>query len=215
MQLVAHAALQRLIDHLVLLHPSFALELCGDYVGGVGLIDDAARSVSLALKRPGNALVLIGATEGHLGASLYLREIAGSEDGAPPPVDLTAERRHGDFVRGEIGAGGIAACHDLGDGGLRLAVAEMAMAGDIGAEITLPPGIPPHAAAFGEDQARYILETTDGAGVIAQANALGIPALLVGHVGGDALTVTRVGAISTQELKRIHEAWLPEFMAAP
>jgi phosphoribosylformylglycinamidine synthase len=184
-------------------------------VGGVGLIDDAARSVSLALKRPGNALVLIGATEGHLGASLYLREIAGSEDGAPPPVDLAAERRHGDFVRGEIGAGRIASCHDLGDGGLLLAVAEMAMAGDIGAEITLPPGISPHAAAFGEDQARYILETADGAGVIAQANALGIPALLVGHVGGDALTVARVGAISTKELKRIHEAWLPEFMATP
>jgi phosphoribosylformylglycinamidine synthase subunit PurL len=184
-------------------------------VGGVGLIDDAVHSVSLALKRPGNALVLIGATKGHLGASLYLREIAGSEDGAPPPVDLAAERRHGDFVRGEIAAGRIAACHDLGDGGLLVALAEMAMAGDIGAEITLPPGLSPHAAAFGEDQGRYILETADGAGIVARANAAGIPALLMGRVGGDALTVARVGAISTQELKRIHEAWLPEFMASP
>src|SRR5579862_4567434 len=101
-------------------------------VGGVGLIDDVSRVIDLALKRDGNAVILIGDTLGHLGASLYLREIEGQEAGSPPPVDLDAERRNGDFLRGQIAEGQIAACHDLGDGGLLLAIAEMAMAGGRG-----------------------------------------------------------------------------------
>ncbi len=116
-------------------------------VGGVGLIADVRKSVSLGLKRAGESLVLIGETRGHLGASIYLREIAGREAGAPPPVDLAAERRNGDFVRTQIQAGLVSACHDISDGGLLVAVAEMAMAGTVGATITLPAG-PPDAAAF-------------------------------------------------------------------
>ena len=99
-------------------------------IGGVGLIADAAKAVDLALKRDGNALILIGDTSGHLGASLYLREIEGREDGPPPPVDLAAERRNGDFVRGLIERRLVAACHDVSDGGLLVAIAEMAMAGE-------------------------------------------------------------------------------------
>src|SRR5579862_1882918 len=106
-------------------------------IGGVGLIADARRAVDLALKAEGNALILVGDTDksngGHLGASLYLREIEGREAGPPPPVDLAAERRNGDFVRGLIEAGHVAACHDISDGGLLVALAEMAMAGGRGA----------------------------------------------------------------------------------
>src|SRR5439155_22336393 len=111
-------------------------------------------AVDLALKRDGNALILIGETPGHLGASLYLREIEGREDGPPPPVDLAAERRNGDFVRGQIAAGQVAACHDLSDGGLLVAITEMAMAGGHGVMLDpFPPGLPAHAWLFGEDQA--------------------------------------------------------------
>src|SRR5579863_4785433 len=85
-------------------------------IGGVGLIADARRAVDLALKEDGDALILVGDTAGHLGASLYLREIEGREAGAPPPVDLAAERRHGDFVRAMIEQGLVAACHDVSDG---------------------------------------------------------------------------------------------------
>src|SRR5580658_8112850 len=86
-------------------------------IGGVGLIADASEAVDLALKQDGNALILIGETRGHLGASLYLREIEGREDGAPPPIDLAAERAHGDFVGQMIAEGAVAACHDISDGG--------------------------------------------------------------------------------------------------
>src|SRR5213076_364261 len=82
-------------------------------IGGVGLIADAAKTIDLALKQEGNALYLVGETKGHLGASLYLREIEGREEGPPPPVDLAAERRNGDLVRGQIAAGQVAACHDI------------------------------------------------------------------------------------------------------
>jgi phosphoribosylformylglycinamidine synthase len=184
-------------------------------IGGVGLIADAANAVDLALKSDGNALILIGETpgplEGHLGASLYLREIEGREDGAPPPVDLAAERRHGDFVRGQIAAGHVAACHDIADGGLLIAVAEMAMAGDKGVTLdALPAG---NAGLFGEDQARYLIETAASDAVLAAAKNASIYAQRIGRVHGAALTLPGGNAISVQELKAANEAWLPAYMA--
>ncbi|HEY8874583.1 MAG TPA: AIR synthase-related protein [Stellaceae bacterium] len=227
-------------------------------IGGVGLIADAHRAVDLALKEGGNALILIGDTAGHLGCSLYLREIEDREAGPPPPVDLAAERNNGDFVRGQIAAGRVAACHDLGDGGLLVALAEMAMAGDRGATLDAPPhsphpnpplpgldpGIagegadappllsdpPPQAGEggvgadlsrqawlFGEDQGRYLLETSDPDALLREAASRGIPAQRIGRVaeegGGAALTLPGGGAISIAELKAANEAWLPGYMA--
>jgi phosphoribosylformylglycinamidine synthase II len=183
-------------------------------IGGVGLIADAARAVDLALKRDGNALILIGDTAGHLGASLYLREIEGREDGPPPPVDLSAERRNGDFVHGQIAAGHVAACHDISDGGLLVAIAEMAMAGGHGVALdAAPTGLPAHAWLFGEDQARYLVETGDPAALLAAAKSMSIYAERIGTVGGGELTLSGAGAISVAELKAANEAWLPDYMA--
>jgi len=186
-------------------------------IGGVGLLEDAATSIGLAFKPVSQTIILIGDTKGHLGASLYLREICEREEGAPPPVDLEAERRNGDFVRAQITAGRVGACHDLSDGGLLVALAEMVMAGGIGAEIALPPlgaDLPPHGFLFGEDQARYVLTTGAPEAVLEAAAAAGVPALRLGTTGGTALTVHGAGAISSAELRRINEAWLPSFMAA-
>jgi phosphoribosylformylglycinamidine synthase subunit PurL len=183
-------------------------------VGGVGLIADARAAVDLALKRDGDALILIGATGGHLGCSLYLREIEGREAGPPPEVDLAAERRNGDFVRGRIRAGHVAACHDLSDGGLLAAVAEMAMAGGRGVSFDpLPAGLPQHAFLFGEDQARYLVETSDPDALLVAARGAGVPARVIGAVGGVALTLPGAGAISIDALRATNEAWLPDFMA--
>src|SRR5205807_355604 len=134
--------------------------------GGVGLIADAARAVDLSLKQEGNALILIGEGDksmgGHLGASLYLREIEGREEGPPPPVDLAAERRNGDFVRAMIEAGQVAACHDVSDGGLLVALAEMAMASGLGIAIDAsanPHPYPPPPAGEGEAEAEAEAQT--------------------------------------------------------
>jgi phosphoribosylformylglycinamidine synthase subunit PurL len=182
-------------------------------IGGVGILDDAAKSVSLALKHAGESLILIGETKGHLGASLYLREVLGREDGAPPPVDLAAERRNGDCVRALLATGRVSACHDLADGGLLVALAEMAMAGGIGASLACPAGLPLHAFLFGEDQGRYLLSTPEPDMVKAVAETAGVPAFLLGRTGGDQLTLQGGGAISIAELRRLNEAWLPGYMA--
>jgi phosphoribosylformylglycinamidine synthase subunit PurL len=183
-------------------------------IGGVGLIADLRDVVDLALKRDGDALILIGETRGHLGCSLYLREIEGSEAGPPPLVDLAAERRNGDFVRGEIRAGHVAACHDLSEGGLLAAVAEMAIAGGRGATLaSLPADLARNAFLFGEDQARYIVETADPNRLLEAARAAGVAARVVGTVGGVALTLPDADAISVDALKATNEAWLPGYMA--
>ncbi len=183
-------------------------------IGGLGLIADAAIAVDLALKRDGDAVILIGDTNGHLGASLYLREIEGREAGPPPPVDLAAERRTGDFVRAMIQGGFVAACHDLSDGGLLVALAEMAMAGMRGLTLDpVPTELPLHAFLYGEDQARYLIEVRDPQAVLDAARAAGVPARIVGAVGGASLTLCGRGAISVDELKATNEAWLPGFMA--
>jgi phosphoribosylformylglycinamidine synthase len=179
-------------------------------IGAVGVLEDAARAVGIAI-RPGLDLILIGQTRGELGQSLWLREICGCEAGAPPPVDLAAERANGDFVRARIAGGGIAACHDLSDGGLLIALAEMALAGDTG--IALTPHHSSHGFWFGEDQARYLLATTDGAALLAAAAAAGIPAEHVGHTGGDRLTLSDSIAISLQSLRAAHEAFFPAWFA--
>ena len=183
-------------------------------VGGVGLIADAGTAVDLALKRDGDAMILIGDTSGHLGASLYLREIEGREAGPPPPVDLAAERRNGDFVRAMITGGFAAACHDLSDGGLLVALAEMAMAGMRGLSLDpFPNEQPLHAYLFGEDQARYLIEAEDAQAVLHAAQAAGVPARVIGLVGGASLTLPNGGAISVYALKATNEAWLPGYMA--
>jgi phosphoribosylformylglycinamidine synthase II len=182
-------------------------------IGGVGLLDDYAKAMSLALKAEGETLILIGETKGHLGSSLYLREIMYREEGPPPPVDLAAERRNGDFVRGEILAGRVSACHDLSDGGLLVALAEMAMAGGIGATLEVGDG-GETGWLFGEDQARYLM-AVPAAGAAAMLNAAksaGVPAKAVGQTGGASLTVCSRGTISLERLEKAHESWLPDYM---
>jgi phosphoribosylformylglycinamidine synthase subunit PurL len=184
-------------------------------IGGVGLIDDLSLTIDLAFKRPGEDIVIIGATAGWLGASLYLRELCGREDGAPPPVDLAAERRNGDFIRRLIGERAIDACHDVSDGGLLVALAEMALAGNLGFAVTTPAETPLHAFLFGEDQARYLVTCRDAAPVLAAAAKAGVPAAVLGRTGpDDALTLNGQTLISVSRLRALHESWFPAYMSA-
>jgi phosphoribosylformylglycinamidine synthase len=177
-------------------------------IGGLGVLEDAAQAVGYAL--PANHdLVVVGATEGWLGQSLWLREIAGREEGAPPPVDLVAERRNGDFVRAEILAGRAAACHDVADGGLLVAIAEMAMAGDTGATLEGPADA---AFWYGEDQGRYVLAVTDAPALLARAAAAGVPAQRIGRGTGAALALPEGTSIPVAELRTLNEAFFPNWM---
>jgi phosphoribosylformylglycinamidine synthase len=181
-------------------------------IGGLGVLEDAALAVGLALP-PWLDIVLIGATTGWLGQSLWLREVHGREDGAPPPIDLAAEKANGDFVRTHILNGTIRACHDVSDGGVLVAIAEMAMASGIGARLsTHPRDIPGHAFWFGEDQARYLVAVPDHAGFTRIAEAAGIPAVRLGTSGGQDLTLPDGGTISIAALRDAHNRFFPAWM---
>ena len=185
-------------------------------IGGVGLLDDVTVNASVAFKRDEDAVILIGATQGWLGQSIYLRDVCGREEGAPPPVDLVHEKRNGDFVRQLIRSGQVDTVHDCSDGGLALALAEMAMAGDIGAMITAyPENLPLHAFLFGEDQGRYVIavDMDTAADILYEAGAIGVPAVTIGVTGGSSLILPGEQAISVKELKAAHESWLPDYMA--
>ncbi len=219
-------------------------------IGGVGILEDLADMTTIAFKGEGHAIVVLGgftdngdalwnASAGepdlpamradgaigtigsHLGQSTWLREIRGLEDGAPPPTDLALERKVGDFVRNLIEAGRCHAVHDISDGGSAIAIAEMAMAGNIGAAIhTLGD---PLLDLFGEDQARYVVtmdiadrEDWDAFG--SECGDAGVSAELVGHTGGDTLSWkdgsdTMLFDIPVTELRAANERFFVEWMA--
>ena len=151
-------------------------------IGAVGLLSNLD---DLIAGRPaaGDALVLIGATKGHLGQSALLAQAFGIEAGDAPPVDLVAERLHGDFILSARAH--IRACTDLSDGGLALAAFEMATGAGIG--LTLNNG--DIAQLFGEDQARYIVATGDAPALLKLAANAGVPAAQVGQFGGDQVSL--------------------------
>ncbi|POR50908.1 phosphoribosylformylglycinamidine synthase subunit II [Bosea psychrotolerans] len=184
-------------------------------IGGVGVLADVTKHATVAFKAVGETIILVGETAGWLGQSAYLATICGREEGAPPPVDLAIERRNGDAVRALITARRVTACHDLSDGGLAVALAEMAMAGGVGAAIDALPAGPVHAVLFGEDQARYLVTVPEvsAAAVLAEFKAAGVPALALGKTGGDALALPGEAAIAVAALKSAHETWLPAYMA--
>ena len=185
-------------------------------IGGVGLVADVTKTASIPFKVAGEDILLIGETTGWLGQSAWLREICGREQGAPPPVDLAAERRNGDFLRGLIQAGRVRTAHDLSEGGLAVALAEMAMASGLGARIVALPAGPSHAVLFGEDQARYLVAVApaETAALLDEAKAAGVPLARLGVTGGDSLDLPGEAPISVAELARAHESWLPDYMAA-
>ncbi|MBT7645763.1 MAG: phosphoribosylformylglycinamidine synthase subunit PurL, partial [Rhodospirillaceae bacterium] len=184
-------------------------------MGAIGLIENLDHTARIGFGGEGQSVIVLGATAGHLGSSIYLREMTGQEKGAPPPVDLAIERQTGDFVRGLIENATVTTCHDVSDGGLLVALTEMALAANIGGDFAASDSaLPAHAFWFGEDQARYVLAVDgDGAEIVAKATEAGIPAAILGKTGGDALTVDGGSPISLRTIRDKHEGWLPGYMA--
>ncbi len=177
-------------------------------IGGVGLLKDWRNTATIGGMNAGDDLWLVGELPGHLGQSLWLRELHGREDGPPPPVDLALERRHGDLVRSLIEDGLVTAVHDLGDGGLAIALAEMAMASGHG--VTLPHDLRLTGPAFfGEDQGRYVIATNNSDPVVRAMAKAEVKHVFLGSAGGDSLLDQRIA-----DLRAAHEAFFPGLMNA-
>jgi phosphoribosylformylglycinamidine synthase len=181
-------------------------------VGGVGLIPDYARRADFGSLKAGDVLVLIGATRGEFGASMYLREIGGREDGAPPPVDLALERKTGEAVLKLAQAGTLRTVHDLSDGGLAAALCEMCLASNVGCDLRLE-GIP-WVTLFAEDQARYLVALDDPTPVLAACREAGVPAGILGEAGGETMRIEGALDLPLKELRTAHEGWMPGYMGS-
>lgn len=184
-------------------------------IAGVGLLPDWSKMARIGSMKDGDAILMIGTDGSHLGQSIYMRDALGIKDGPAPEVDLTAERRNGDFIRNAIRNGEVTACHDISSGGLAIALAEMTMSSGKGMKLSLAESNgPAHALLFGEDQARYVIAVpADLANfVCAGAEDAGVPFRRLGKVEGANLVVDELLNVSVDELRAAHESWFPEFM---
>ncbi len=186
-------------------------------IGGVGLLDDWSKMAAVGFKGTGDVLVVIGTRGGHLGQSLWLRELHGRADGPPPPVDLDAERRTGEFVREQIQAGALTAVHDVSGGGLAVTLAEMALAGNIGALIQ--PAGPGHVARqfFAEDQGLYVATVDDGhlLDFLTGADSAGVQVEPIGRTAGKRLIFELADGdfcVTLDDLRAAHEGFFPRLM---
>lgn len=193
-------------------------------IGGVGIINDLSKMMTMHFKQAGDAIYLVGPefwakpdpTRSHLGQSLWLRLIKGREEGRTPPTDLTIERNAGTIIHELIADGLVNAVHDLSDGGLAVALAEMALAGGIGADADLAgnPDYTPAQWWFGEDQGRYLVTVHDVEALNA-ALAKGtrdeetaqIGFQRIGTVGGD-----HVLGVPLNELRAANQRFFAEWM---
>ncbi len=185
-------------------------------VGGVGLIPDLELRAAFNAAKEGDSLVLVGETTGWLGSSLYAREIEGLQGHQPPPVDLAKELVNGNFVRMSIREGLVDAVHDLSDGGLAPAVADMAIASGLGVVLESSDTLPDHAWYFGEDQGRYLLSVPGNKLDQLQklANQDGICLTFVGEMIGEDIMMGS-SRIRLADLQSKWESWFPKFMERP
>ena len=183
-------------------------------VGAVGLLKDYDQRAGFGKVRAGQVLILIGETIGEMGSTLYLREVLNREDGAPPKVDLEAEKANGTLVRRLIKSGVAKGVHDLSDGGLLCAAVDMALASNVGLELKNPTDLDDHVFGFGEDQGRYLIAVEEAAAhlVTAQAAEAEVSAKVIGVATGTDLTFSGL-SLSIARLREAHEHWLPAYMA--
>jgi len=195
-------------------------------IGMIGVLDDVAKRVPAAFRAPGDAIVLLGTTRGELGGSQYLSQVAGETFGAPPRVDLAAERALVDCLVAAAAADLLASAHDCSDGGLAVALAESGMTAatplGFAADLTAcAPDVPAPALLFGEDQGRAVVscDPSHVDALLALAGQHGVPAVRIGSVGtpdGPATIRTSGGTLERPigALRDVYEAAIPRRMRA-
>ena len=184
-------------------------------VGGVGLISNLDYISTLAGAKDGDTLIMIGDTIGWLGASIYLRDVLGREEGAPPPVNLETEIKNGNYIRKLIYNRRVNAVHDCADGGLALAAIEMALAANIGVSLSNKTTLPLHAWLYGEDQGRYLLSVDKNSinPILDTAKAFDVNAQIIGEFGGNQIKVKDGFNMALKACREVHENWLPNYMS--
>ncbi|MDA9106004.1 phosphoribosylformylglycinamidine synthase subunit PurL [Candidatus Pelagibacter sp.] len=184
-------------------------------IGGVGLIKDYQNMVTMDLKEADNVLLVIGKTEGHLGQSLFARDILNEKNGPPPEINLFNEKNNGETVLKLIDKKFIKSAHDVSLGGIITALSKMCIKGKKGATLKKPNYLINHFEyLFGEDQGRYIIEISkdnlESTKKILQNNSVHFDEL--GSVNEDSLIIDDKTKVSIDDLMKSHTNWLINYM---
>jgi len=177
-------------------------------VGLVGVLQDASKRMTMHFKNAGDVVVLLGETADELGGSEYLSTVHGVIAGVPPAMDVVEERAIHEALLAAIEAGLVRSAHDCSEGGVAVALAECAIAGGLGATVTLDDDLAPVSSLFSETQGRIVVTCAE-----ADAEALtdlfvarSVAFSVIGEVGGDRLVIEDMVDVSLQELEA---AWKP------
>jgi len=182
-------------------------------IGGVGLLENWERSATIGFKSEDEAIYLVGDHNGHLGQSIWLREIQRRSDGPPPPVDLAMEAETGKLIRALIRGHSVTAVHDISDGGVLVALVEMALAGGIGAHLDVETNLSSSAWAFAEDQGLYLVTASDET-LLVHNLGWSFPAYRrIGTTGGKSIKI-RHTEIPLANLRAAHEGFFPKLMGS-
>src|SRR5262249_6195181 len=152
-------------------------------ISAMGFVHDVRRCVTMDLKEPGNDLYIVGVTKDALGGSHY-HLVTGQTGGAVPRVDLDLAPGIFAAVHSVIRKGLVRACHDPSEGGLAVALAEMAFAGGVGADITdlksIGEGLMDAARLFSESPTRFVMEVRPDDGKALKEVFAGLPLVKIG-----------------------------------
>jgi phosphoribosylformylglycinamidine synthase subunit PurL len=178
-------------------------------VGVLGVLDDVRRRLPLSFSQPGAGVVLLGRTEPEFGGSAWAWAAHRHLGGLPPAADLAAERRLAALLAAAARDGLLSAAHDLSDGGLAVALAECCLAGEAGCRVSVAGD--PFTFLFSESAARAVVAVTAGSesALRALCERHGVPATVLGTVGGDSLDVAGCFTIALSELAAARGQVLP------
>ncbi len=183
-------------------------------VSAMGVMDSWRRATSMDLKSPGNAVYLVGVTKDELGGSAFLKA-NGKTGGTAPQVDLDLAPKVAQAVARAVGAGVVRSCHDLSEGGLAVAAAEMAFAGELGLEVALDKvpcegELGDAARLYSESNSRYLIEVEPGRETELTGALDGVPFAAVGKVlAKPTLNIvgTRGAPVVEKKLDQLADAW--------
>ncbi|WP_336986581.1 phosphoribosylformylglycinamidine synthase subunit PurL [Altererythrobacter aquiaggeris] len=183
-------------------------------IGGVGILEDYSKMARTGFAAPDLQILLIGDGTHDLGQSLWLKELHGIQAGDPPQVNLSRERAAGELVRQLIDSALIWSVHDVSDGGVAVACAEMALAGGIGCKLDSIYDVA--AEWFNEIQGVYIVTSMNGAQVAAEAHRKGLYCTALGYTGGDAIVFEgpfSASAVPLADLREASDSFFRDWMA--
>jgi len=184
-------------------------------IGMVGLLDSIDEVKTLDFKDEGDVIILVGQTADELGGSEYLSAVHGVAAGTIPALDLELEADVQRIVRRLVRQDLVKSAHDCSDGGIAVALAESAIAGDIGATVVLDDDLPAHSSLFSETQSRILVtcDVADAEKVIEELHDAEVPYSVIGEVGGRRLLIENAIDLPVSDLAVAHGDALGDILA--